>query len=58
MFKRNIITALVTAFVVVLNIQTIYGLEKGIIKDCNSLNIRSGPSTTYKVLSKTYKNKF
>ena len=56
MFKRNIITALVTAFVVVLNIQTIYGLEKGIIKDCNSLNIRSGPSTTYKVLSKTYKN--
>ena len=56
MFKRNIITILVTAFIVILNIQAVYGLDKGIIKQCDYLNIRSGPSTTYKVLSKTYTN--
>ena len=56
MFKRKIITVLVTAFIVISNIQTIYGLETGIIKQCDYLNIRSGPSTSYKVVSKTYTN--
>ena len=56
MLKRNIITALVTVFIVISNIRIIYGLEKGIIKACDYLNIRSGPSTTYKVVSKTYTN--
>lgn len=56
MFKRKIITVLVTACVVISNIQAIYGLEKGIIKQCDYLNIRSGPSTSYKVVSKIYTN--
>ena len=56
MFKRKIITVLVTAFIVISNIQATYGLEKGIIRQCDYLNIRSGPSTSYKVVSKTYTN--
>ena len=56
MFKRKIITVLVTAFIVISNIQAIYGLETGIIKQCDYLNIRSGPSTSYKVISKAYTN--
>ena len=56
MFKRTIITVLVTAFIVISNIQAIYGLETGIIKQCDYLNIRSGPSTSYKVVSKAYTN--
>ena len=51
MFKRKIITVLVTAFIVISNIQATYGLEQGIIKQCDYLNIRSGPSTSYKVVS-------
>ena len=46
-----------TILIVISNIQAIYGLEKGIIKACDYLNIRSGPSTTYKVVSKAYTNK-
>jgi len=56
MFKKNIIGIFFATFIMISNIQDIYGLEKGIIKDCNSLNIRGGPSTTYNIVSKTYKN--
>ena len=45
MFKRKTITVLVTAFIVISNIQTIYGLEKGIIKQCDYLVLLSDTET-------------
>ncbi|MDY3002350.1 MAG: SH3 domain-containing C40 family peptidase [Romboutsia timonensis] len=56
MLKRNIITVLVAVFIVISNIQTIYGLEKGIVRPCDYLNIRIGPGTKYSILAKAHTN--
>lgn len=56
MLKRNIVTVLVAAFIVISNIQTIHGLEKGIVRPCYYLNIRTGPGTKYSILAKAHTN--
>lgn len=56
MFKKNIIGIFFAAFMIISNIQTIYGLEKGIVRQCDYLNMRKGPSVNYSVVSKVYTN--
>lgn len=56
MFKKNIIGIFFAAFMIILNIQTIYGLEKGIVRPCDYLNMRKGPGVSYSVVSKAYTN--
>lgn len=56
MLKKNIIGVFFATFIIILNMQTIHGLEKGIVKQCDFLNIRKGPSVSYGVVSKVYTN--
>lgn len=56
MLKKNIIGTLFATFIIILNMQTAHGLEKGIVKQCDFLNIRKGPSVSYGVVSKVYTN--
>ena len=54
MLKKNIIGSFVSAFIIISSIQTVQGLEKGIVRQCDYLNIRKGPSVKYGVVSKLY----
>ena len=56
MFKKNIMGIFFTTFMIISSISTAHGLEKGIVNQCDYLNVRKGPSTKYIVLSKLYTN--
>ena len=56
MFKKNVIGIFFTTFMIISSISTAHGLEKGIVSQCDYLNVRKGPSTKYSVLSKLYTN--
>ena len=56
MFKKNIMGIFFTTFMIVSSISTAHGLEKGIVSQCDYLNVRKGPSTKYSILSKLYTN--
>ena len=56
MFKKNVIGIFFTTFMIISSISTTHGLEKGIVSQCDYLNVRKGPSTKYSILSKLYKN--
>lgn len=56
MFKRNIIGILFATFMITSNINTEYGLEYGMVKQYDYLNIRKCHSVNYKVVSKLYTN--
>ena len=56
MFKKNIMGIFVTTFMIISSISTAHGLEKGIVSQCDYLNVRKGPSTKYSILSKLYTN--
>lgn len=54
MIKKNIVTFMIATFMIISNIQIIYGLEKGIVRSCDYLNIRTGPSIKHSVLAKAH----
>ena len=56
MFKKNIMGIFFATFIMVSNMQTVYGAEKGIVKHCDYLNIRKGPNVNYSVVSKVRTN--
>lgn len=56
MFKKNVIGIFFTTFMIISSISTAHGLEKGIVSQCDYLNVRKGPSTKYSILSKLYTN--
>lgn len=56
MFKKNIMGIFFATFIIIFNIQAAYGAEKGIVKQCDYLNIRKDPSVNYSVVSKIYTN--
>ena len=56
MFKKNIMGIFFATFIMVSNMQTVYGAEKGIVKQCDYLNIRKGPNVNYSVVSKVRTN--
>ena len=56
MFKKNIMGIFFTTFMIISSISTAHGLEKGIVSQCDYLNVRKGPSTKYSILSKLYTN--
>ena len=56
MLKKKIIGAFASAFIIISNISAVHGLEKGIVRQCDYLNIRKGPSVKYGVVSKLYTN--
>lgn len=56
MFKKNIMGIFFATFIMVSNIQTVCGAEKGIVKQCDYLNIRNGPNENYSVVSKVRTN--
>ena len=56
MFKKNVIGIFFTTFMIISSISTAHGLEKGIVSQCDYLNVRKGPSAKYSILSKLYTN--